>query len=253
MTHSSSRWIRRLTPFVVLSVCAALVACSSTKAPSSTRDLEVQATGATSRTENARNAAKVEPTRDGRVAPTDGWGRPILPPPNLLAPQPAAAAVIAPPTRAVAPSTPATAPETTIRPIGPSPAPTASAATPAPNTEAALRKMLDEWRGAWARGDADAYLKFYDVQFKGAAPSRAAWESQRRQRLANRNIDLHLTDVRVVRSTAEEAELQFMQQYRSANHTDSGVKNVKLRRFGAEWKIVSEAWIDEKSQPRPLR
>ena len=131
----------------------------------------------------------------------------------------------------------------------PLPPPVAVVASP----EAALRKTLDDWRMAWARGDADAYLKFYDPQFKGNLPTRAAWEAQRRKRLANRNIELDFSDVRVIRASAEEADLRFVQHYRSAKHSDNGLKHVQLRRTGSEWKIAAEAWIREKPAAKSLR
>ena len=225
-----------------------LAACSSPGDPGSARNLEQQAAAAMSRPEATRSAARVEPSRDGRLAlVTDGWGRP-LPPPQFPAAAPAA-------TQAPAPPPPQAARPVVAAPVAPAMAPPAAAATVAApaNPEAALRKTLDEWRTAWARGDADSYMKFYDPQFRGTSSTRAEWEAQRRERLANRNIQLELSDVRIIRASAEEADLRFVQHYRSAKHSDNGLKHMQLRRVGSEWKIVAEAWIRAKQATPSLR
>ncbi|WP_395688392.1 hypothetical protein [Caenimonas koreensis] len=260
MSRCLTRWIRPITGRVfkvsLLAGCSALVACSSNGGASSTRDLEVQAAAASSRAEANRATARVEPTRDGRLSVvTDGWGRAVPPPPNVIAtipgPTTAPARTAAQPV-AQQPAQPVAQPAAVSAPIG---SPRIAAASPIapPNPEVAWRRTLEDWRSAWARGDIDAYLSAYDPQFKGTFATRAQWEAQRRERLANRSIELTLDDMRVIRATADEADLRFIQHYRSNQHVDDGLKHVQLRRSGTQWKIVAEAWIKDQAAGKPAR
>ena len=105
-----------------------------------------------------------------------------------------------------------------------------------------VQQALEVWRLSWELGDADLYLRFYDPEFKGDAGSRKAWEQQRRARLANAKINVKVEKPQTTLVSDTEAEIRFVQHYRSAQHQDVGEKVLKMRRTGGAWKITSESW-----------
>ncbi len=97
------------------------------------------------------------------------------------------------------------------------------------------------WRKAWGEGDFIGYLVRYDGSFKGDQASRSAWEKQRRERLENRRIEIHLDDMRV-RVSDGTARAEFTQRYVSDKFEDLGQKIMEFRKVGGKWLIVSEQW-----------
>jgi hypothetical protein len=150
----------------------------------------------------------------------------------------------------LAPSTaPVTTPAASVVPLAAIPdlpvTPAAATATPrddAPPAWSELQQTVEGWRRAWEAGDANAYLRYYDTAFHGDAASRAAWERQRRQRLANGRIRVQLDGVQLVSLSRDQAAVSFVQHYTSGKHQDSGTKQLVLQRRGARWQIVQERW-----------
>ena len=108
--------------------------------------------------------------------------------------------------------------------------------------EEALRKTIDAWRSAWSKGDYDSYLQYYDPAFKGDAKSRAAWEKERRERLANGDIDLAFENIKIKVEGGGKAQASFAQRYTSKKHSDTGAKKMALHQVGGKWLIVGEQW-----------
>ena len=109
------------------------------------------------------------------------------------------------------------------------------------SNEAAVTAALQAWRNDWMAGDASRYIKRYSASFKGELASRAAWEKQRRQRLANIAIRVQLGNLK---TRVEQATVvtEFTQRYLSAGHEDSGVKTLHWQKEEGEWRIVREEW-----------
>ena len=102
--------------------------------------------------------------------------------------------------------------------------------------------MLKAWRSAWARGDTDAYLRFYVPEFKGKASSRADWEKQRRARLGNTGIAVRFDNIRI-ETNNDRTEVRLVQHYTSERHSDTGDKHLKLKRLDGAWRIIAEDWL----------
>ena len=231
---SHSRWA------VATSACIFFAACSTHVSPGSVRDLERQGQAATERhrIKTSQATASLVQKLDGRQVVVIGYPASVVPPtqqvaattppnepPTVHAPSPQVAQVVAPSAPAVAPSALPKAP-----------------AAPAISPEQSARDMLEAWRGAWARGDADAYFRFYGPKVKGKASSRADWEKQRRARLGNTGIGLLFDNIRI-ETDNDRAEIRLVQHYTSAQHSDTGEKHLKLKRLAGVWRIIGEDWV----------
>lgn len=97
------------------------------------------------------------------------------------------------------------------------------------------------WRKAWSEGDALAYMSYYDADFKGDLPNRAAWEKQRRERLSNQRINVQIENLSV-RVIGGVTLAEFTQRYTSGKHVDLGSKSMELRKVGGKWLISVERW-----------
>jgi ketosteroid isomerase-like protein len=228
--QSLSRWAG------LAAACSLLASCSTAISPGSVRDLEQQTQAATQRRVEP-GTARVVQQPDGRQTVVIGNPGAVPPPPQIAAPAPAPAA---------RPASIAQAAPPTAAPVAP---PASALGTPPATPAISLRDTIEGWRGAWARGDAEAYFKFYAPEAKGNAKTRAAWEQQRRQRLANTGIEVQFEDIRYdVRDN--DADVHFVQHYKSARHADTGKKHIKLRRVDGAWRIVAENWEPVKAAPK---
>lgn len=147
---------------------------------------------------------------------------------------PAVAATVAPPavaSDAPASTTPATA----------APPPTAAPA------DRSLQDFVDGWRDAWVARDVNAYFKHYSPEFKGQASSAAEWRSAR-QRVIGRagQIELQLGKLEIRREGDDRAWLTFEQRYKTQSYTDSGIKQLQLRRVAGKWQIEQEVFSTAK-------
>ena len=123
-------------------------------------------------------------------------------------------------------------------------APPVAALTPptppaAPGDAILVRESIESWRRAWEAGQATDYLGAYADGFKGDAASAKAWQTQRRQRLANGRISLKFVGMEL-RLQPEQAIASFTQIYRSKRYEDKGSKVLQLRRVNGRWLIESE-------------
>jgi len=135
----------------------------------------------------------------------------------------------------------------------PAPAPRATASIPAvesaPPAKVASRddskrvlQVVDRWARAWSENDIATYLAHYAPDFEPAqGMSRAAWEAQRRQRIAKpRNIEVTIEAPKVVFTGDNRAKVTFRQHYRSDTFKASGTKTLDMVRQGGKWLIKRE-------------
>ena len=119
-----------------------------------------------------------------------------------------------------------------------------AAAEPAASEAAALAEVaraLSQWSQAWASRNVDAYVSAYEADFHGALGTRAAWQTQRRERiLAKRQIEVELSDVKVSLQGSQ-AEVRFVQRYRGDEFRQTIKKRLRLARHDGGWLIREEA------------
>ncbi len=121
---------------------------------------------------------------------------------------------------------------------------------------AEISKRVEDWRAAWVSRSTQNYFPFYSANFvpEGAAShtetgfvpdgskQRAAWERQRKQRLAGAiGISVDIQNLVVRMTGPDTAVAEFRQTYRSDTHSDTVNKVLDWRKEGGDWKIVRES------------
>jgi len=177
------------------------------------------------------------------AAPSAPTIAPAAPAPATAAPATAAPATAAP---ATATAAPAAAPA-----VAPASATPAAAAAPSPAAAApvdhSLQDFINGWRDAWVARDVAAYFKHYSPAFKGQATSAEEWRSAR-QRVIGRagQIELQLGALEIRREGDDRAWLTFEQRYKTQSYSDSGIKQLQLRRVDGKWLIEQEVFSTAK-------
>jgi ketosteroid isomerase-like protein len=167
-------------------------------------------------------------------------------------------AVATPATPAKPSNTPSAAPVITPKPVAsapapapapvaaPAPAPKPSAPAPAPaatgNAIAEVESAVRAWAAAWSRRDVAAYVAAYTPEFTGSAKSHAAWEEDRKARIAPRkHISVELSGLQVS-VNGDKAEAHFKQIYQSDTLNNTVHKTLTLTRTPAgKWLIRQES------------
>ena len=114
-------------------------------------------------------------------------------------------------------------------------------AAPAMKPEEAVLAAVHAWAKAWMAQDVDAYLAFYDQDFKvPGGDDRSAWEALRKDRLtAPRFIKLDLDRIKV--SVKDDtATVRFRQHYKSNTYRSTDRKTLNLVNRDGSWKIIEE-------------
>lgn len=103
--------------------------------------------------------------------------------------------------------------------------------------------LVEGWRQAWERRDADAYLAYYSDQF---VPSKGqthdAWRLARHKNLSSRSsISVGVNGLRTDHMGADRVKVTFLQDYASGKYQERAQpKTLMLQRQGTSWKIVGE-------------
>jgi hypothetical protein len=102
--------------------------------------------------------------------------------------------------------------------------------------------LVRTWLVAWEAKNLKGYLDCYAEGFRSGAMDLAAWAEHKRRVFAGAgNIEVELSDIEV-QVTGEGAAVRFLQDYRSAGHSDRGHKLLVLQPTGAGLRIASEDW-----------
>ena len=101
---------------------------------------------------------------------------------------------------------------------------------------------LRGWADAWTEQRAEDYLAYYSAGFVPPdGLGRVAWEESRRVRIARpRWIRVALTLVQVEPTGPGEAEVRFVQSYRSERYKDLVRKRMRMVLEDGAWKIADE-------------
>jgi hypothetical protein len=168
-----------------------------------------------------------------------------------------AAAAKAEPAKATATTTVVAAaptPANTYDPTKPVPAapavkgPEPVAAKPAPTPAAGNAGNADEvmthvnaWARSWSDNDIPGYLGAYAADFQAPAGNRAAWEAERKARIAKpRKIQVVIESPKVEFESSNRAKVTFMQHYRSDALKSSNAKTLVMTKAGDKWQIQQE-------------
>lgn len=109
--------------------------------------------------------------------------------------------------------------------------------------EVQVRDLLERWRQAWSRRDAQTYLDLYSDKFIPAnGMTRKAWAKSRRNNFQSRtSISVQIHAVKVSPINDQRVSVSLIQDYVSDRYTEMGQpKTLMLAREGNDWRIVSE-------------
>lgn len=125
--------------------------------------------------------------------------------------------------------------------VPPTAAPSATGNTATSDPQAAVTATVQAWASAWSAQNADAYIGFYDSEFKQSGQTdHAEWAALRRDRITRPTfikVELEQMNVEIKDSTAT---VSFKQRYRSNTFRGSDHKTLVLANKGGAWKIVEE-------------
>jgi ketosteroid isomerase-like protein len=109
--------------------------------------------------------------------------------------------------------------------------------------EEAVRAFLVTWESAWERMDLPAYLGHYSSdRFRSKVMGVDAWGRKKTAIWAVSGfIEVELEELSVVINN-KNAEVRFLQTYRSRTLGDRGRKTLGLVLEDGGWKIVKEVW-----------
>lgn len=157
----------------------------------------------------------------------------VPPPPVAAAAEPVA--TVGTPAPAVPVALPADAAAEAVVPAAEPPA------SAADGDRAAIESALRAWARAWSTQDLTAYFFAYGRDFvPEGGLTRAAWETQRRDRISRPGrIAVNISNVRT-EPTAGGIRASFVQAYESDNFSDTVTKTLDLVREDGNWKIVRE-------------
>jgi len=100
---------------------------------------------------------------------------------------------------------------------------------------------LQSWITAWTSKNLPDYYAHYTKDFTGGLPTRAAWEAQRKMKIAKvGGITLTLVDVVISQSSETTATVSFKQNYASGNYKDTGQKTLEMKKIQGRWLISQE-------------
>ena len=149
----------------------------------------------------------------------------------------------------------ATAPPSAYDPTKPAPTPPAAKAaeptarpTPAPAAAPGRAPDADEvmahvnaWAKSWSDNDIPGYLGAYAADFRTPTGNRAAWEAERKARIAKpRKIQVVIEASKVEFDSNGHATVTFMQHYRSDALKSSNAKTLVMTKAGDKWLIQQE-------------
>jgi hypothetical protein len=126
-------------------------------------------------------------------------------------------------------------------------APAIPAARPLPpsaqasDSEASLRQAIQQWSQAWSRQAINPYLDLYASDFEPSKGlSRAAWVSQRTQRIASKKSIQHEVQNLSIQFNAGQATVRFMQIYQDEGLRASERKTMQWVWRNGRWQITRE-------------
>lgn len=175
--------------------------------------------------------------------------KPVTPPAVPVVPP-----TTAPPVIATAPATKPTETKSAPVPTKVEPSKTEPAKVEAPKTEtkpetkpdtkpdAEVARAVEAWAAAWSKKDVKAYLARYAKDFKvPGGGSRAAWETERAQRVGKPGkIAVSVDNIKVSADSADQVTVKFRQNYKSATLNSSATKTLVLVKRDGKWLIQQE-------------
>jgi len=112
----------------------------------------------------------------------------------------------------------------------------------------AITEVIKGWIKAWSEKDLARYISYYASDFRFNGMNRTAWK--RYKRLLNKlygPITITLQELQIT-PKRDKRVVTFRQTYSASEsdlsdgHKDVGIKKLRLKRIGKDWKIYRETW-----------
>lgn len=112
----------------------------------------------------------------------------------------------------------------------------------AADAAAELALAVQSWAEAWSDQDVDRYLAAYASDFRPSnGLSRAAWERERRQRVAApQRLEVSVAFIEAGLDGPTTGSIRFLQSYKSDRFSDQVTKVLRMVLEEGAWKIVEE-------------
>ena len=114
-----------------------------------------------------------------------------------------------------------------------------------------VRQVLGDWLNAWRGQDIEKYLSHYhpDFRFKGMdLQDFKQYKAKLKEKYAKVNIDIKDVNILV---EGGQALVTFVQDFRSDQYRDHGLKTLILQKNDQDWRIREESWKDMSAGAKP--
>jgi ketosteroid isomerase-like protein len=142
--------------------------------------------------------------------------------------------------------------KSSVDPAGvPSPPPPLSASPAPPNEAPEINAVLNQWQSAWegiaGGSNLDTYMSFYADDFagfnEGRRMTKAQWRADKADKYAKKTaVRVSIIDPQITMINSGEANVTFIQDFHSTNHSDYGRKELRLQKLNGRWLITYENW-----------
>ena len=111
-----------------------------------------------------------------------------------------------------------------------------------PTDQKAITDLIGEWVDAWSSKDIRRYAACYAPDFQAKGMDLGEWISYKKDlnRLYD-SIQVEIEDLKIDQGP-EQSTVTFLQRYDSSGYQAVGVKRLRVKRIGEEWKIYRETW-----------
>jgi murein L,D-transpeptidase YafK len=106
----------------------------------------------------------------------------------------------------------------------------------------AIADLVAEWADAWSSKDVQRYRACYAPDFRARSMDLSGW-IRYKEKLNRRydSIRVSIEDLKIQQGV-ERSTATFLQRYASSRHQSVGMKRLRLKCIGEEWKIYRETW-----------
>jgi|GEM_PF-1704818 len=108
-----------------------------------------------------------------------------------------------------------------------------------------VKVMVYSWAFAWSKQVPDAYFSYYSPRFESA--DKLAFDQWKKTRtrsiLAPEFIQVRVKDLKIDIQSDDQAEVTFLQQYRSDKEQREVPKRLELKKVAGDWVIAAEELI----------
>ncbi len=104
-------------------------------------------------------------------------------------------------------------------------------------------RLIADWADAWSSKDIGRYRACYADDFYSRKMDLDAWIRYKKN-LSKRydSIQVSVEDLQI-RENSDRTTATFVQRYRSSGHLSVGMKTIRLKRLGGQWRIYREMWL----------